>query len=249
MKKCIIIDDEKHCRVALMEILKMGNYNLEVIHETDNAEEAYQLIMAGTLKPDLVFLDVQMPHYSGFDFLRKFSHIPFHIIFITAYEQYAIKAIKFSALDYLLKPIDADDLSMAIHKFNRLTQEANNTLINNFKQKLIGKTLFHKLAIASKDEIVFVDTSHLEYFKSDNNYTAVYLSNASPLISSRNIGYYDEILTEHHFFRVHNSYLINLKKIKKYHRGKAGLIEMENGEKITISSRKKEEFVELFSLH
>ncbi len=249
MKKCIIIDDERHCRVALMEILKMGNYNLEVIHETDNAEEAYQLIMAGTLKPDLVFLDVQMPSCNGFDFLRKFSHIPFHIIFITAYEQYAIKAIKFSALDYLLKPIDIDDFSIAIQKFNHLSNEDDNPLINNFKQKLIGKTLFQKLAIASKEEIIFVDTNNIEYLKSDNNYTIIHLSNSNSLLSSKNIGYYDEILKDHYFFRVHNSYLINLKKIKKYHRGKAGLVEMENGEKITISSRKREEFVELFSLH
>jgi two-component system, LytTR family, response regulator len=248
MSKCIILDDEENCRVALRELIRQHVPGLEIIYHSDDANHVYDLVMDGTLKPDIVFLDIQMPKCDGFSFLKKFDDLPFFVVFTTAYDQYAIKAIRFSALDYLLKPIDTNDLLAAVAKLKQGMTGSSIHPVNTFRKKLTEDNLFHKLAIPSISEINFVETQQIIYFESSNNYTTVYTDSGEKLISSKNIGYYEELLEGLYFFRVHNSYIINLKKIKKYMRGKTGLIEMDNGQQIAVSVRRKDEFIKMMNL-
>lgn len=244
MTKCIILDDEENCRVALRELLKRHAPDFELIYHSDDAHGAYQLIADETFKPDVVFLDIQMPKCDGFAFLKKFDHIPFKVVFTTAYDQYAIKAIRFSAIDYLLKPIDTEDLLPALDKCRNV---AGMESINNFRNSLKNNRVFDKLAIPSASDVSFIDISDIMQLEGSNNYTTVVLANGSKLTSSKNIGYYEEMLEDLHFFRVHNSHIINLKRIKRYIKGKAPYVELENGIQVAISTRRKDEFVRLMN--
>lgn len=247
MIKCLIIDDEDNCRVALRELLKIHGPDFQLIYHTDDANQAYDLIQDGTFQPDVVFLDIQMPKCDGFSFLKKFASLPFQVIFTTAYDQYAIKAIRFSAIDYLLKPIDADDLVPAMEKCRAQVNKERNPA-SQFKNALASGNLFEKLAVHSSSEISFINTSDIVFFESSNNYTTVNLNDGTKILSSKNIGYYEEILDGLHFFRVHNSYIINIRKIKKYMRGKTGLIELDSGEQIAVSNRRKDELIKILNI-
>jgi two-component system LytT family response regulator len=181
----------------------------------------------------------QMPEEDGFSFLGRFSN--FSVVFATAYNTYAIKAIRFSALEYLLKPINKNELKDAIEKFkNRPVKEQQ---LTEFKSNIKTGTYFDKLGIPTQTEIYFIKMETILYLESDNNYTKIYTSSGSPIMSSKNIGYYEELLDGLNFFRIHNSYIINLKKIVRYVRGKAGSVELENGVNLEISKRKKEQFL------
>ena len=248
MIRIAIIDDEENCRVVLRETIKQFAQDCIIVIDTYDANHAFELITKGGIIPDLVFLDIQMPGCNGFEFLKRFTEIPFTIVFTTAYDQYAIKAIKYAALDYLLKPIDQDELIESIARYKQLKKPLNLTLLNHFKQQLSSNSQFDFLAVPSLTEIVFIPIDDILYLKSDNNYTQIVL-NHQQVISSRNLGYYEEILKGHHFFRIHNSFLINLKKLKKYVRGKTGYAEMQDGTCITISARRKEEFLDLLKLN
>ena len=248
MIKCLIIDDEDNCRIALRELLKTNAPDFQLIYHTDDANQAYSLITDGTFEPDVVFLDIQMPKCDGFSFLKKFESLPFHVIFTTAYDQYAIKAIRFSAIDYLLKPVDIDDLVPALEKCRNAKQLKIQSSVSQFKNALSNGNLFEKLAIHSSTEITFISTLDILFFESSNNYTTVHLNDGTKIVSSKNIGYYEELLEGLPFFRVHNSYIINLKKIKKYMRGKTGLIELDNGEQIAVSNRRKDELVKILNI-
>jgi two-component system, LytTR family, response regulator len=245
--KCIIIDDEENCRIALRELIKQFHKQVVVEAEYGNANIAYSDIMEQNVTPDIVFLDIQMPECDGFAFLQKFEHIKFYVIFTTAFDHYAIKAIKFSALDYLTKPIDNEDLADSFQRYLELDSQKI-IVSEHFKQASIAGKLFDKLAIPSINEINFLPIKDIVYLESDNNYTAIYSINGDRIVSSKNIGYYEELLDDLPFFRIHNSFIINLKKVKKYIKGKPGLIEMENGVKINVSLRRKDDFLDMLSL-
>lgn len=241
-----IIDDEENCRIALAELVKQHHPEWQLLFEARNGQIAFDMIQSLKSPPNLVFLDIQMPVCDGFSFLQKFEQpIPFPIIFTTAFDKYAIKAIKFSALDYLLKPIDGNELAEALNRFSKINTTVNQKQLAHIKSQLSTTNTFHKLAIPSLSEIIFIDTPNIVYLKSDNNYTTILTQDGKQIISSKNIGFYESILEPQEFFRVHNSYLVNLKKIKKYVRGKVSFIEMENGESIGVSSRRKEELLQL----
>lgn len=245
MKKCVILDDEENCRIGLRNLVKRLSPDMEIIMESDDAALVHQLITEGKIAPDLVFLDIQMPDCDGFEFLGKFSEIPFQIIFTTAYDRHAIRAIRFSALDYLLKPIDAEELGAALNRLKGIEKNTDQPLVANLKSKINEGNLFGKLAIASQTAINFIETKNIIYFESQSNYTTVHLSGGEKLVSSKNIGYYEELLEGTSFFRIHNSYIINIERMKKYIRGKAGMIEMDNGQQLALSLRRKEAFLSL----
>lgn len=245
MIKSIIIDDEANCRVALKELLAKECPMVKVTAEFSSADEAYHYITTQQEPADLVFLDIQMNDLDGFDFLQKFERLPFHVIFTTAYDQYAIKAIRFSALDYLLKPVDSDELRKAVEKY---TREKDYNRLNEWKLAMRNHSFFDKLGIPSLSEIMFVRIDDIICIQSDNNYSLVHTQKGEKLVSSKNIGYYEELLSDLHFFRVHNSYLINLKKIKQYVRGKSAIVMMDNGMRLDVASRRKEEFLEMLYL-
>lgn len=245
MKKCVILDDEENCRIALRELIRRLCPDMEIILESDDALLVHRLISEGRIAPDLVFLDIQMPGCDGFEFLGKFSEIPFQLIFTTAYDRHAIRAIRFAALDYLLKPIDAEELATALERFRNSAKLPGNPLAANLKSRISEGNLLGRLAIASQVEINFIETQSIIYFESSSNYTTVHLEGGQKIISSKNIGYYEELLEGTFFCRIHNSYIINMQKLKKYIRGKAGSVEMDNGTQLAISMRRKETFLAL----
>ncbi|MES2655623.1 MAG: response regulator transcription factor [Bacteroidota bacterium] len=244
MKKCIIIDDEKNCRIALNEVLKASGFDIEVIHETGDALQAYELIMTKQLAPDIVFLDIQMPGCDGFSFIKKFDNMTFRVVFTTAYDQYAIRAIKFSAVDYLLKPIDLEDIKQVLTKI--FQDESKCNVIGNFKNKLVNNTIFDTLVMNATNERIQVAVADILYIARTDNTCKLFLNTGEEVALTDSLDYYEDILL-YPFYRVHDDYLVNLSKLKKQPKYKAGVIEIENGTSIAIAGRRKEELLELLN--
>lgn len=239
MLKAIIIDDEEMGRIALQKKIGMCGDRVEILESVSSAKEGIEAI--GKHRPDLVFLDIEMPGMNGFQMLEHLKERNFHLIFTTAYDHYAIKAIKYSAIDYLLKPVDIDALQEAILKVNTLkkdfTQEKVEVLQNNMKSPL------EKIAIPVLDGYIFIRTNEMTHLHADGNYTTIYLSDGSKIVASRILKDFEELLSPDIFCRPHHSHIINLNFIKRYIKGEGGQIELENGHYIPVSRRKKEEFL------
>ena len=243
----IIIDDEPKCVEILALMLKNFHADIHISDTANSMEKGLAAIEKHKASLHIVFLDIQMPGGDGFTLLQNIQKITFKIIFTTAYDQFALRAIKFSALDYLLKPIDLKELNLALVKF-RAEDVGENTPLHNFTTTLQQKTLFKKLAIATLTEIKFVPLDKITYLESDNNYTTIFIENKQRLVSSKNIGYYEELLEENDFFRINNSCLVNLKKIERFIKGKTGTVELEDGKTLPVSASKKEKLVKLLAL-
>ncbi len=247
MYKIIIVDDEKGCRDSLEGLLK-DIPQINIVAIVDSIRKAEEAI--NNLQPQLVFLDIEMPEGTGFELLEKLPVINFDVIFTTAYDQYAIKAIKYSALDYLLKPIDPIELSEAI---NRFTSKKNDLdLINNkFKtllSNLSGETNHQKIAIPDGEGLNFIKINNIIRFQSDGSYTYMHTLNTSkPTLISKPIGDYEEMLNNELFIRIHRSHLINLQHVVKYVKGEGGYAVMCDNSKVEVSRRKKAEFIQALS--
>lgn len=247
MYKTIIVDDEKGCRDTLESLLQ-DFPEIKIIATVNSIELAQEAITQ--LQPHLVFLDIEMPGGTGFDMLEKLNTINFDIIFTTAYDQYAIKAIKYSALDYLLKPIDPTELGEAIHRFS--SKKHDQDLINDkFKTLLsnLGSENSHqKIAIPDGEGLSFVKIKDIVRFQSDGSYTYLHtLGDKKPILISKPIGDYQEMLTNETFIRVHRSHLINLEHVEKYIKGEGGVAVMIDKSKVEVSRRKKNDFIEALS--
>jgi two-component system LytT family response regulator len=246
MLKAIIVDDETHCIHRLSEMLKdyCAN-NVELLDSFLSVNEG----IAGILKlqPDVVFLDVQMNDKTGFDLLNEIPDINFEVIFTTAYEKYAVQAFKFSAVDYILKPVDAQDVVAAVNKVNKKISG------NEISQKI--NTLFHNLnnnqakriSIPTADGITFLEINDIVRCQSQINYTVIFLKDKQKITVAKTLKEFEELLSDYNFYRVHNSHLVNLSCIKKYHRGKGGTISMIDHSEIEVSSRRKEGLLERLS--
>ena len=241
----LIIDDEKNGREILSKLI--GNYCNEVtiLGTASNAEEGYQFIKEH--EPDIVFLDIEMPNGNGFSLLQRFEEIPFQIVFTTAYENYAIQAIRHHALDYLLKPIDIDELRDAVK--NASAAIKNKTAINRYSGFLAEKRaeMSGRISLPIKDGIVYLNIAEIIRVESDGSYSTFYSSDGKKYMVSKNLGEYESILPLNEFFRSHKSHLINIKKVKKYLRTDGYFAEMEDGSVIEISRRKKDEFLQLMN--
>lgn len=244
MITAIIIDDELKGRSALRQKLKEYCPQVEVLGEAENGLEGIKLIES--VHPHIVFLDIEMPHMSGFDMLQQVKSKNFHIIFTTAYDQYAIKAIKFAAFDYLLKPIDIEELRSAVQKADH-QNEMNNTEVRleTLIQNLSGKNHLQKIAVPTMEGLLFFNVSDIIYLRAESNYTTLHFKDHPKLIASRTLGDFEELLPTDIFYRPHNSFLINLNYIKRYIKGDGGQIEMQNGDYVDVSRRKKEEFMKI----
>lgn len=244
----IIIDDEKGARESLHKLIEKYCPQISVTAKAANIDEAYHLI--NQLSPQLIFLDIEMPNGSGFDLLQKFNHINFDIIFTTAYDHYAIKAIKYSAIDYLLKPIDIDDLKNAVkrvlqkQKDKTIQNEQLLSLLNNIKPEQNDK----KIAIHDGDGLTFVNLKDIVRCESDGNYTTIILDGNKKIVTSKTLGEYEELFANENFFRVHRSHLIHLHHLKKYIKGEGGYVIMSDGSQVEVSRRKKQEFLDKISL-
>lgn len=214
-----------------------------------NADEGIRDILQH--KPDVVFLDVNMPGKSGFDLLQELQPVPFETIFITAYDKYALRAFRYHAFDYLLKPIDTDELSNCI---DRLKEKQ---LQNNFTDRLAAlmaqiqqpQKIPDRITINSLDGITVIPIADIIYLEAAGTYTLFYLNNNNKVVSSLNLKEYEDLLTDHHFFRIHNSFLINLAEVKKYIKTDGGSVLMSNGNAVSVSKRRKDEFIKLLGTH
>lgn len=241
----IIIDDESANRLVLESFLKKHCPSIDLIASAESAEEGYRMICE--LTPELVFLDVRMPAQSGFDLLRMFDEVPFHVIFITAYDEYAIQAFEFSAIDYLLKPIDYQKLIKSVAKVEEAIRLKNNANVIHFvnsvddKQELLKSITLHK-----KDKVQIVDIDQISYIQADRNYSEVITSDNERLVSSKTLLDYEQLFQHYtHFLRINKSVIINVRFIQEYTKGSTCFIYMKNGsEELEVSRRKKGEILQ-----
>jgi two-component system, LytTR family, response regulator len=245
MYKAVIVDDENRSVETLRSIIQQFcSDEVEVIGTANSVQEAYPLILANL--PDIVFLDVEMPHGSGFDLLEKFVKPTFEVVFTTGFDHYAVTAIKFSALDYLLKPINIEEVREAISKAKKRiegkhTQQNLEHLIQNLRHPR-DKT--NKIPISVVNGFHFVPVNTIVYCEADDDYTYVHLSDNQKLTVSKNIKEFEDILANYDFFRIHHSFLINRDYIKRYIKGEGGTIMTEQGKELPVSRRRKPEFLE-----
>tara|TARA_R110001592_G_scaffold57323_3_gene174297 strand:- start:634 stop:1380 length:747 start_codon:yes stop_codon:yes gene_type:complete len=242
MLKAVIIDDEEKGR-KLLEIL-VANYcpEVNVVGKADSVATGIPLIEE--TNPDLVFLDVEMTGGNGFDLLEKMAPVNFSVIFTTAYDQYAIKAFRFSAVDYLLKPIDEEELMEAVKKVKPIEGDNSNQKINHFLEHFQKpKANNNKLALSTLNGLEFVEIDKIMRCEADSKYTFVYVKEGKRLHITKNLKEFEDMLTEHNFFRVHHSHLVNLSYVTKYHKGRGGYVELEDGTSIGVSQRKKDDFL------
>jgi two-component system, LytTR family, response regulator len=246
MINALIIDDEEDGREVLKLAIDKYCPEISVIQLCDTPEQGLEAIKIN--KPDLVFLDVQMPNMSGFDLLQRASPVDFEVIFVTAHDQYAIKAIKFSALDYLLKPVDVTELLNSVQKVKERLQVNNahryQSVLHNVQYK---KKNIEKLAIPTAEGIDFFETDDLIFCKADGSYTELFLTNKTSKIVCKNLKDFEGLLMESGFCRVHHAALINMQHIQKYVKGEGGHVIMTDGHIVNISRRKKEEFLLLLN--
>ncbi|NQV01684.1 MAG: response regulator transcription factor [Bacteroidia bacterium] len=245
MLRTIIIDDEAHMRQALEKLVSQYCPNLKVVARANGVKSGLEAIR--NHRPDLVLLDIKMNDGTGFDLLERLDFIDFKVIFITAYDQYAIKAFKFSALDYLLKPVDADDLVEAVNKADQMVtdemKDQLDTLTENMQTEDKAKK---KIVLKTSDNIHLVKIRDILYCESDINYTRFYLVNGSRIIVSVTLKEYDEMLNGYGFFRVHKSFLINLAHIDRFEKAEGGTVILGNEHRIPVASRKKEQLLGFF---
>lgn len=247
--KAVIIDDEQHSIETLR--WKIENYcpEVEVIATFDNPAAGVEYLSAQEC--ELLFLDIEMPRLNGFDVLEEIgTPLPFDVIFTTAYDNFGIQAIKFSALDYLLKPVQNKELKAAVEKFLKkslrtVSPEQVEGLLNNIQAERSGKP--GRIALASKESIEFVDPADILVCTSSSNYTEVYTTDGRKRIISRTLKDFEDMLVPYFFFRPHHSHLINLSRVREYVRGDGGYLIMENKMKVPVSKSRKEALLQRLS--
>lgn len=236
----ILIDDELSCTETLAIELNQYCPQIEVIRKCNSAKSGLSAIQE--LKPDVVFLDIEMPWMSGFELLQSLPSIDFEIIFVTAYDQFAIKAFKFSAIDYLLKPIQKNELVSAVNRVldKKLSRPQDGRLEFLLQQIQLGDQAFTKLALPTMDGLIFIPVDDILYCQSDSNYTHLVQLNGKPVVISRPLKTVASMLEGLPFLRIHQSYLINLNYIERYIKGQGGEVVMHNGKHLPVSRSKKE---------
>lgn len=248
MITAIIIDDEAKGRQVLRQKIMGYCPGVEIVGEASDGKEAIGLLK--NYHPQVIFLDIEMPRMNAFEMLNEIKEQDFHIIFTTAYDQYAIKAIKYAAFDYLLKPIDIEELKLAVSRVeksigsidsNQTKKQVETLQLNMQADK---KQLF-KLAIPSLEGLSFYDIKDIIRLEANSNYTNIFLINNLKIVASKTLKDFGDLLPEDVFFRCHHSHIINLKHIKRYLKGDGGQIEMQDGSIVDVSRSKKEQFLKI----
>ena len=246
MIRCILIDDESNSLEMMEWLLQTYCPQVKIEALCDGAEKGLQAIEK--YKPDVVFLDIEMPHMNGFDLLEKYSKLDFDVVFCTAYDQFAIRAFKYSALNYLLKPVDPEDLKDTIRRIEEKqsipSREQIDLLLQNLRHP--ARPTVQRIALTTTDGMIFVSTQDILYCEAESNYTTVVL-NSRKVVISKTLKEIDEALSGTDFYRIHNSYLVNLNQIQKFVRGDGGYVVMNDGKSVSISRSRRQEFMELFS--
>jgi two-component system LytT family response regulator len=239
--KTILVDDEPRGLTSLHKLLQLNCPEVEVIAFAANAAEAKNKIEE--LKPQLLFLDIAMPEKNGFDLLKSLTEIDFEVIFVTAHENYMMQAFHFSAVDYLLKPIEDDLLAEAVKRAgkrieNKTGGQQLETFLHNLHHK--GASQKMKLCIPSLKGFQVVEIQDIIYCEASSNYTNFHFTNRSSICASKPIHEYEELLKDSNFVRIHKSFVINLERVKEYIRGEGGSVILSNGHEIEVSRRKKD---------
>jgi two-component system, LytTR family, response regulator len=243
MVTCIIVDDEHKSRESLKSLIETFCENISVATVCQDGAETLAAI--GKYRPDIVFMDIQLQRETGFEILEKVDKMDFEVIFTTAFSEFAVKAFKFSAVDYLLKPIDINDLRKAIEKAQKKVLGNISARMEQLAQNLKGSSFKHfKLALPSHEGLVFINVNEIVYCEASGNYTNIVMDDGRKFVISRTLKEYDDLLGEHDFFRIHNSYLINLNSIKRYIRGEGGQVVMKNDQHLDVAKLKKKHFLE-----
>jgi two-component system LytT family response regulator len=246
MLKVIIVDDEKASRDTLAGLLKRYCQNVEVIAQAEGYAQGIEVISAN--EPDVVFLDIQMPDGSGFKLIEDLGEVKFEVIFTTAYDQYAIKAIKYSALDYLLKPVVPDDLVNAVKKAEQKKNAGQmNQNIKILLENLAQKNEPRKIVLSTAEKMHIVEIDDIIRCESDDYYTRFYFKDGKTLLISKTLKENEELLGEKYFIRPHKSHLVNIKYIKGFLKNDGGYIVMSDGTKVPVSRRKREYVVSTLS--
>lgn len=241
MIKALIVDDEQKARSILEHYITNFAPQVTEIKQADSAEAAEEILK--TYQPGIVFLDVEMPHKNGFDFLVELKNPSFDVIFTTAYNQYAIQAIRFSALDYLLKPVDPDELSAAVARHLEKQQSALqkkelfDNLVKNIEKKEVKD---FKIAVPSSEGVYFFMIDDILRLEADRSYTHIHLVNKRPFIASKTLKHFEDMLDEFNFIRTHKSHLVNPKHITRISNDNEFVL-LTDGSKVEVSRRKKEE--------
>ena len=245
MLEAVIVDDETKALQSLTWELTNFSDEIKVVASFTNPLEALAYLDNSENTPDCLFLDIEMPTMDGFQFIQKLKNKDFPVVITTAYNQYAIKALKNEAIDYLLKPIDSDDLNdtiLKIKKFNSrtVTAERLEKILLNFNTASIQK----KITINTDGKLVFLQSDEILYVESDGNYSTIFLTNGHKIVLTKKLKEVNEILPSDTFYRIHNSYIINLNKIKEFIKTD-GYIVLETNHKIPVSRQKKSDFLDL----
>lgn len=247
MINAIIIDDEERARDSLRTLLTSYCPNVNIVSQCANVPEA--VLAINQKRPHLVFLDIEMPEYSGFELLSFFREVDFEIIFVTAYNEYALKAFEVSAIDYVLKPVDIDKLKSAVEKAEKKLsgydmQSRLDVLKESFKTEQ-----FNKIALPVSDGLLFIETSEIVYLEADGAYTEVWLKNGSKILVSKKIKFFEEVLDKRaNFFRSHRSFIVNVNFINKYLKSDSALT-LDNGKTIIVSRDRKNEFEQFLKIN
>jgi two-component system LytT family response regulator len=245
MVTALLIDDDIHLRSGLKGLLDRYTNDINIIGEADSVKTGIAAIEK--LQPQVIFLDIHLSDGTGFDILEKLGKINAHIVFITAHEQYAVKAFRFSALDFILKPVDPEELQATIAKIKAAVGKQNSfehidLLLENIRKKVDN---YKRIALSTSDGIHLFDVSDIIRCEAKINYTQFYIKNHKPVLISRTLKEYEELLGEHGFERIHQSHLINLSYLKSYIKNDGGYVVMADNSNIPIAQSKKEKLQEL----
>ena len=238
----IIVDDEEHCREVLSTLLTKHCAGVQILATCSSGKEA--LTELQSRQPDILFLDIEMPGMNGFELLEQYPHPEFGVIFTTAYNEYAIQAIKHSALDYLLKPVDKEELVDAV---DRVHQQKNRSAvrIDQLLDLLDRKKNSKRFAVPTLEGLIMIDPEEVIYCESDGPYCTFHFTNSKKLMVSKTLKEAEEVLQGNDFFRIHHSFVVNMKYITKYIRGEGGEVVMNNGKNIPVSRTKKQDFLKM----
>ncbi len=245
----VLIDDESNCLNLLEWELQNVCPHVAVVAKCTSGKEGLKAIHS--YKPDVVFLDIEMPYMSGFEMLESLPEINFKVIFTTAYDQYALKAFKLNAIDYILKPVAEEELIRAVSKIIAVPmgQESNRMkllLASLQGMQNAGSSNIENIALPTLDGLIFINKKEIVYCQSDNSYTKIFTKEKKKLLISRTLKEMEERLNGGQFFRVHNSFVVNLNEIQKYVKSDGGYLIMTNGGKVKVSRSKKDELLDFF---
>ena len=242
---CILLDDEAGNLQLLKNMLAMHCPQLTILAAETNAEQGIQQISA--LRPQIVFLDIEMPRMNGFETLRKLEPVNFEVIFVTAFGKYAVQAFEHHAAGYVTKPVQAEKLQAAVNAAtSRIEQKNVNKHLFSLLEQSSRDTAPEKIPLSTTNGLVFVKISEIMYCESSGNYTNFILQDDKKIVVSRQLGEYEKLLPENNFTRIHDKYIINLSFIKEYIKGSGGEVILENGKELPVASRRKEDFLSRF---